>query len=164
MIIPSVVGAKTLTSNPFARISVSEIQRKNLVQSRNKAIFDALNHTNQENYVSTSWMNPDDGNQINAKSTGICYYHYDPEDVYKYRVIPTFGNIDPANDMVTPPNPSPVGSGNYYIIGSNINGQSWALGQSDAKFTKISNGIYKWNGERLGSGFKINDGTWDNRI
>ncbi|MCM1377637.1 MAG: hypothetical protein NC097_00370 [Clostridium sp.] len=50
----------------------------------------------------------------------------------------------------------------YYIIGSNVNGQSWALSQPDAKFEAIGNGLYKWEGQVLGTGFKLNDGTWDN--
>ena len=48
----------------------------------------------------------------------------------------------------------------YYIIGSNVNGQSWALAQPDAAFEPQGNGIYRWEGEVLGSGFKINDGSW----
>ena len=50
----------------------------------------------------------------------------------------------------------------FYMIGSNVNGQSWALAQEDAKFTDEGNGIYRWKGEVLGTGFKINDGTWNN--
>ncbi len=49
----------------------------------------------------------------------------------------------------------------YYIIGSNANGHYWELGSDDCKFTEVSAGVYKWTGEILGSGFKINDGTWD---
>lgn len=50
----------------------------------------------------------------------------------------------------------------FYMIGSNVNGNSWALAQDDAKFEDQGNGIYKWEGEFLGTGFKINDGTWSN--
>lgn len=50
----------------------------------------------------------------------------------------------------------------YYIIGSNVNGNYWQLSQPDAAFKHVGNGIYRWEGEVLGSGFKINDGTWDN--
>ncbi len=49
-----------------------------------------------------------------------------------------------------------------YIIGSNVNGKSWTLSAEDAKFTYEGGGIYKWNGEVLGTGFKLNDGTWSN--
>lgn len=52
--------------------------------------------------------------------------------------------------------------GDYYIIGSNVNGKEWALGAEDAAFKDNGNGIYEWNGEVLGTGFKLNDGTWDN--
>ena len=58
-----------------------------------------------------------------------------------------------------PVDPSDV---TFYIIGSNVNGQSWALAQEDAKFTDEGNGIYRWKGNVLGTGFKINDGTWSN--
>lgn len=50
----------------------------------------------------------------------------------------------------------------YYVIGSDVNGKSWALAQPDALFTDEGNGIYRWEGEVLGTGFKINDGTWAN--
>lgn len=50
----------------------------------------------------------------------------------------------------------------YYIIGSNVNGNSWALAAPDAAFEAKGGGIYEWNGQVLGAGFKINDGTWDN--
>ena len=58
-----------------------------------------------------------------------------------------------------PVDPSDV---TFYIIGSNVNGQSWALAQEDAKFTDEGNGLYRWKGNVLGTGFKINDGTWSN--
>lgn len=48
----------------------------------------------------------------------------------------------------------------YYVIGANVNGQAWALKAADAKFTKIDENNYEWKGTELGSGFKINDGTW----
>lgn len=58
---------------------------------------------------------------------------------------------------VTPPDPSEV---TFYIIGTNVNGKNWALQESDCAFTDKGNGIYEWKGEILGTGFKINDGTW----
>lgn len=60
---------------------------------------------------------------------------------------------------VEPPTPGEV---TFYIIGSDVNGQSWALAASDAAFTDKGNGIYVWTGEKLGTGFKVNDGTWSN--
>ena len=53
-------------------------------------------------------------------------------------------------------------SADWYVIGDNVNGNSWALASADAKMTDKGNGIYEWDGEILGSGFKFNDGTWDN--
>lgn len=50
----------------------------------------------------------------------------------------------------------------YYVIGNDVNGKTWATASSDAKMTETSTGVYEWNGESLKSGFKINDGTWDN--
>ena len=50
----------------------------------------------------------------------------------------------------------------FYMIGSNVNGQSWALAQPDAAFDNLGNGRYRWEGQVLGTGFKINDGTWSN--
>lgn len=49
----------------------------------------------------------------------------------------------------------------YYMIGDNVNGAKWTLASEDAKFTAKGDGIYEWTGEVLGTGFKINDGTWD---
>lgn len=49
-----------------------------------------------------------------------------------------------------------------YVIGSNVNGHEWVLAAADCKMTDKGNGIYEWDGEVLGSGFKFNDGTWDN--
>lgn len=48
----------------------------------------------------------------------------------------------------------------YYLIGSNVNGKTWALKADDAKFTSLGDGQYEWTGTTLGSQFKINDGTW----
>lgn len=47
-----------------------------------------------------------------------------------------------------------------YIIGDNVNGSSWKLLKADAKMTDKGNGIYEWDGEVLGSGFKLNNGSW----
>lgn len=47
-----------------------------------------------------------------------------------------------------------------YVIGSNVNGQSWTCGAEDAKMTFVGEGVYEWDGEFLGTGFKFNDGTW----
>ena len=49
-----------------------------------------------------------------------------------------------------------------YVIGANVNGKNWLLEDPDAKMQLVSPGVYEWSGETLGSGFKINDGTWTN--
>lgn len=49
-----------------------------------------------------------------------------------------------------------------YIIGSNVNGKSWSLNQSDCKFTQTGTNTYEWTGAVLGTGFKFNNGTWSN--
>lgn len=50
----------------------------------------------------------------------------------------------------------------YYVIGTNVNGQSWALAEESAKFEATATpGVFEWNGEELGTGFKVNNGTWD---
>ena len=50
----------------------------------------------------------------------------------------------------------------YYIIGSDVNGKSWTLNAADCKFTQTGTNTYEWTGQNLGTGFKINDGTWSN--
>lgn len=49
-----------------------------------------------------------------------------------------------------------------YVIGANVNGASWTLGAADALMKETSTGVYEWSGKVLGSGFKFNDGTWNN--
>lgn len=50
-----------------------------------------------------------------------------------------------------------------YLVGSNINGgKSWECGLPEGKMTYVGEGIYEWDGEVLGTGFKLNDGTWSN--
>lgn len=46
-----------------------------------------------------------------------------------------------------------------YVIGTNVNGVTWAEGDPGGKMTMVSEGIYEWDGE-LGTGFKFNDGSW----
>lgn len=46
-----------------------------------------------------------------------------------------------------------------YVIGSNVNGFSWKTAEPSCKMT-YNNGVYEWDGQELGSGFKFNDGTW----
>lgn len=54
-------------------------------------------------------------------------------------------------------------SADYYVIGENVNGKKWTLAAEDCKFTETTTpGVYEWTGVVLGSGFKINDGTWGN--
>lgn len=48
-----------------------------------------------------------------------------------------------------------------YIIGDNVDGDCWTLASPNGLMTMVSDGVYEWDGEVLGSGFKFNDGTWD---
>lgn len=48
-----------------------------------------------------------------------------------------------------------------YVIGSKVNGQNWALNTNPMTYNPTTN-VYEWNGESLSSGFKLNDGGWDN--
>ncbi len=50
----------------------------------------------------------------------------------------------------------------YYLIGAGVNGNSWALKDESAKFTKTETGVYTVSVNSLMSAFKINDGTWEN--
>lgn len=49
----------------------------------------------------------------------------------------------------------------FYIIGSDVNGHFWELAAEDCKFKRIGTDLYKWEGNVLGTGFKINDGSWE---
>lgn len=49
-----------------------------------------------------------------------------------------------------------------YVIGGNVNGKQWSLAEADALMTETAPGVYEWDGTTLGSGFKFNDGTWNN--
>lgn len=46
-----------------------------------------------------------------------------------------------------------------YLIGANVDGTSWALGTNKMEY---ANGVYTWKGSVLGSGFKVNNGSWSN--
>lgn len=50
----------------------------------------------------------------------------------------------------------------YYLIGDNVNGKNWTLKDPDAKFTPVEGqtGVYTLNVKTLGTGFKINNGSW----
>lgn len=59
-------------------------------------------------------------------------------------------------------------SADFFVVGSNINGvSSWWDGGDDPEFKvpghmkDMGNGIWKWEGTELGTGFKLNNGTWD---
>ena len=51
----------------------------------------------------------------------------------------------------------------YYVIGDNVNGASWALADENAKMSPVEgqDNVYSVTIETLGTGFKINDGTWE---
>ena len=53
-----------------------------------------------------------------------------------------------------------ISAQDIYIIGDNVDGQSWALGTN--QMTSNGDGTYTWSGTVLGNGFKFNDGTWSN--
>ena len=82
-----------------------------------------------------------------VQGTNICF-----DAIYFY--TPASATPDPV--------PDPTPGIDYYLIGSDVNGKSWELAATDAKFTYNGDGTYVWTGEHLGTGFKINDGTWDN--
>lgn len=71
------------------------------------------------------------------------------------------GKITVTGTLGEAETPEP-GEVTFYMIGSNVNGKSWALAEADCAFTDKGNGIYEWDGQVLGTGFKINDGTWSN--
>lgn len=50
----------------------------------------------------------------------------------------------------------------FYLIGDNVNGKKWSLKAADAKFVPVDgqNGVYTLTVKTLGTGFKVNDGTW----
>lgn len=59
-------------------------------------------------------------------------------------------------------------SADFFVVGSSIDGQtSWYSGGDDPEFAVVGhmkdmgNGIWEWRGQQLGTGFKINNGTWE---
>lgn len=64
--------------------------------------------------------------------------------------------LEPFGDVQEGPGPEVP---TFYLIGSDVDGQNWALGTNPFTY---ADGVYTWTGKTLGSGFKINDGTWDN--
>lgn len=67
-----------------------------------------------------------------------------------------------TNVLKVPKIASPAAAPSVYIIGSNVGGESWQLADPNGWMTEIEPGRYVWKGKELGSGFKFNDGTWDN--
>ncbi|MDE5807569.1 MAG: chitobiase/beta-hexosaminidase C-terminal domain-containing protein [Muribaculaceae bacterium] len=63
-----------------------------------------------------------------------------------------------------PDDPFAYDYGDLYIIGDNVNGNHWLLGDESAKFVSVGKGRYEWAGTYLGNGFKINDGTWNSTV
>lgn len=44
-----------------------------------------------------------------------------------------------------------------YVIGNSVDGESWTAMTNEMTF---ADGVYTWSGDLLGSGFKINNGSW----
>lgn len=64
--------------------------------------------------------------------------------------------LDNGDEPVEPgPGPEVV---DMYIIGSDVNGESWALGTNMMTY---ADGVYTISGVSLASGFKFNNGSWD---
>lgn len=53
---------------------------------------------------------------------------------------------------------------NLYIIGNNVDGESWELASPNGLMEEIEYHVFVWEGSELSTGFKINDGTWDNNL
>lgn len=85
------------------------------------------------------------GNVLSILGGGITNQEFSIDAIYFYT---------PKEEVGEEPHP-------FYITGANVNGNEWLNGQPDAKFTYKGNGIYVWEGQFLSTGFKINDGTWD---
>lgn len=108
---------------------------------------------------------PEGGNWIFVNSGSIDLSAYTGKKIelgFKYVSTDTEADTWEIKNLIVKEGTPIVNYGEYYIIGTNVNGQEWVLSQPDAQFTKVSPGVYKWTGEQLGSGFKINDGTWEN--
>lgn len=49
----------------------------------------------------------------------------------------------------------------YFVVGANVNGSEDWNGNADKELLPQGNGIYRWTGTELGTGFKINAGNGD---
>lgn len=87
---------------------------------------------------------------------GDGFLFYGGDDSKKTPDIKSFTNGATyyPNGTTTPP-PAEL---TFYVIGDDVDGQSWALMTN--QMTKTANGVYQWTGQKLGNKFKINDGTW----
>ncbi len=47
----------------------------------------------------------------------------------------------------------------FYMIGTDVNGHTWEDAVEECEF-EGGDVVYPWNGDSLGTGFKINDGSW----
>lgn len=82
-----------------------------------------------------------------APANGVYDVEYNVETNQIYLKLVSGGEV-------TPPTPATL-----YIIGDNVDGQSWALETNPMTYNEET-GVYTWTGKTLGSGFKFNDGSW----
>lgn len=110
------------------------------------------------------------GGQATAESAifikEVSFTHYSDGDP-EYLLAPSVKYITLTQDLANAaggepgdvePGPGPEVE-TLYLIGANVDGENWALGTNQMTY---ANGVYTWTGNELGSGFKINNGTWDN--
>lgn len=104
-----------------------------------------LTEANPSMTVETSTGNENNFMFANTSATDITF-------IFDYATMHLTVSLEEA--AVAPEGPD------LYLVGDNVNGESWALLTN--KMSNKGNGVYTWSGTVLGSGFKINDGTWDN--
>lgn len=105
----------------------------------------------------------EDGTEVNFKNS----FYIDTVEPGTYTVLVAVNIYDGALQAF-PIEYTPVKEDEepytIYVIGSNVNGNSWSLADEDAKFSYVGDGIYLWNGTVLASGFKFNDGSWGGTV
>lgn len=89
----------------------------------------------------------------------ISFTHFEGEPEYLEKAQVNYLTLTQDLANVTSDEPSEEPAVDLYLIGSNVDGQEWALGTNQMTY---ADGVYTWTGSVLGNGFKINNGSWDN--
>lgn len=115
-------------------------EEANIDLSAQSTVTVSLSTGNENNFVLADWEGGDLNFSVNYEAKTLTVS------------LPDGNNPgDQPDDIIT-----------LYVIGADVDGEVWALETNQMDYNSTT-GLYSWSGSNLASGFKINDGTWDNK-